>query len=100
MYSQTITPEPGKTYTLKAAHSMVTSTFLCLSGRYGEAVLQNQTSGWIFKAHHIRQYDDGEIDWSYSTDGHFENVPEPNTDPVLQLLFEAERSYPCGRQTL
>lgn len=37
----------------------------------GEAKLQSVASYWTFIAHGIGRYDDGSIDWDYSTGGYF-----------------------------
>ena len=71
-----ITPEPGRVYTLKSNNSIITSLFRCLEAQSGVAVMQNLASGWTFKAHGVGQYDDGEIDWDYSTGGYFMNETE------------------------
>ena len=36
------------------------------------ALLANNASGWTFEAHGTAMYEDGTIDWDYSTGGHFE----------------------------
>ena len=63
---QRITPDQGKTYTNKGG-----GEFLCLRGYNGDADMQNVKSGWTFKAHGVQQYEDGTIEWDYSTGGHF-----------------------------
>lgn len=40
----------------------------------GSARFMNMASGWILNAHGIGMYEDGSIDWDYSTDGHFVEV--------------------------
>lgn len=75
MNRKRITPQPGKVYTLKSNNSIITSIFRCLEAQSGVAVMQNLASGWTFKAHGVGQYDDGEIDWDFSTRGHFEDTP-------------------------
>lgn len=72
MTRKRITPEPGKVYTLKTSHSIITSMFRCVSSQDGIAVMQNLASGWTFTAHGVGQYNDGEIDWDFSTGGHWE----------------------------
>ena len=73
MNRKRITPEPGKVYTLKSNNSIITSLFRCLEIQDGIAVMQNLASGWTFKAHNVGLYDDGEIDWDFSTGGCFMN---------------------------
>ena len=62
--------EPGKMYVLQNGMS----AFRCLRAFDRDAVLQNLTSGWTFLAHGCGVYEDGRIDWDYSTDGHFEKA--------------------------
>ena len=31
----------------------------------------NEKSGWTITVHNVRMYDDGSIEWDYSTGGHF-----------------------------
>ena len=38
----------------------------------GEERMQNVKTGWTFRAHGIVQYQDGSIEWDYSTGGYFE----------------------------
>ena len=38
------------------------------------ATMQNTRSGWTFTAHGIGIYEDGKIDWDYSTNGRFEQI--------------------------
>ena len=63
------TPEPGRTYTNAGG-----GTFLCLETRSepGLAVMRNVKSFWTLLAHGCGVYEDGTIDWDYSTGGHFE----------------------------
>lgn len=41
------------------------------------AWMQNTASGWTCLAHGIVRYEDGTIEWDYSTGGHFEKATEP-----------------------
>lgn len=66
MRGKRITPEQGKIYKNKGG-----GTFLCIRGFGGNAIMSNTASGWTFKAHGVIQYDDGSIEWDYSTEGHF-----------------------------
>lgn len=36
--------------------------------------MKNMKSGWVLIAHIITLYQDGTIEWDYSTNGHFEEV--------------------------
>lgn len=38
---------------------------------YNDAVMRNVKSGWTFVAHGVGIYEDGRIDWDYSTGGYF-----------------------------
>lgn len=66
-----ITPERGKVYENKGGGS-----FRCLRGFNGDAIMVNIKSGWTFKAHDVRQYEDGTIEWGFSTGGHWETVED------------------------
>lgn len=47
-------------------------TFKCIHNLDdGKAVMQNIRSGWTFTAHGIGIYEDGTIDWDFSTGGVF-----------------------------
>ena len=67
------TPEQGKTYKNQGG-----GTFRCLrSGGFlggHEATMQNVASGWTFTAKGCGIYENGAIDWDYSTGGRFEEV--------------------------
>ena len=61
------TPETGRTYTNAGGGS-----FRCLrADGPTEAVMQNVASLWTLRAHGCGIYEDGTIDWDYSTGGHF-----------------------------
>lgn len=56
---------------------------------HADAVLmRNRASGWTFYAHGIGIYDDGSIDWDYSTDGHFESVRGQQTTLDLDKILK------------
>ena len=67
------TPKTGEIYENEGG-----GIFKCLTGRTGvapaHAKMQNVKSGWTFIAHEVGIYEDGRIDWDYSTDGCFEEV--------------------------
>lgn len=51
--------------------------YICITPSYlpckeGEEKMRNMETGWTFRAHGIILYDDGTIEWDYSTGGHFE----------------------------
>ena len=66
------TPVEGKAYENAGG-----GRYICLavlSDR--EAKVQNTVSGWTCYAHGIVRYEDGTIEWDYSTGGHFADLPE------------------------
>lgn len=75
MNRKPFTPQPGAEYKIRSG-----GAYVCIGTpdpEHGDAVLMRSTaSGWTFYAHGIGIYDDGSIDWNYSTGGHFENVGE------------------------
>lgn len=40
--------------------------------REDKTKMRNTKSGWTFIANTVTEYDDGTIEWDYSTGGHFE----------------------------
>jgi len=64
------TPERGKVYKNHGG-----GEFQCLDSdpRFmpGDAFMKNTASGWSFKARGCGIYEDGTIDWDYSTGGFF-----------------------------
>lgn len=47
-------------------------SFRCLSVTgTPDPILKNVSSGWTFTAHTITMYQDGTIEWDYSTGGHW-----------------------------
>ena len=72
-------PVEGQAYTNKGG-----GTFLCKGGIHEtpytvekaySARMVNVKSGWTFTAHGLIQYEDGTIEWDYSSGGRFEEVP-------------------------
>ena len=67
---QRFTPEGGREYENQGG-----GTYRCLmrGGRIPEhaAVMMNTSSSWTFIAHDCGIYEDGRIDWDYSTGGFF-----------------------------
>lgn len=59
--------QEGKIYKNKGG-----GEFKCLTSLSHGAWLQNVKSGWFFQAHVVTKYEDGSIEWDYSTDGRFE----------------------------
>lgn len=70
MNRQSFIPEPGKTY-----HNQGGGDFKCLGkpDQVGSVPMENVLSGWILNAHGVGIYNDGSIDWDYSTGGYFRN---------------------------
>lgn len=71
-----VTLEQGKTYKNRGG-----GTFRCLQVggflRPGDARMQNTASGWTMDAHCVTMYEDGSIEWDYSTGGRFEEMEVP-----------------------
>lgn len=67
---QRFTPEQGHVYENQGG-----GFYACLKvGGFlpdQSAVMMNVLSHWEFTAHDCGQYEDGKIDWDYSTGGHF-----------------------------
>ena len=63
-------PETGRTYNNHGGGS-----YKCLSVDIvlGTATMQNTSSKWTLIAHGVGIYEDGSIDWDYSTGGNFAN---------------------------
>lgn len=71
MKREKFTPKVGSIYRNNGG-----GTYKCIDTRYfdGEAKMQNTASGWTLNAHGCGIYEDGSIDWDYSTEGHFERI--------------------------
>lgn len=71
MKREKFTPKAGEIYRNQGG-----GTFRCLRSGYtaGEATMQNVKSGWTLSAHGCGIYEDGTMDWDYSTGGRFEEV--------------------------
>lgn len=60
-------PEIGRFYKSKGG-----SEYFCIAAdENGNAIMQNILSGWTFIAKGCGVYEDGTIDWDYSTGGYF-----------------------------
>lgn len=59
---------PGKEYKNRGG-----GTFRCIRKTPYGWYMQNTKSRWSFVAHVITLYEDGTIEWDYSTGGRFEN---------------------------
>ncbi len=50
-------------------------TFKCIGRYHADAYeMQNTATLWTFTAHVITQYQDGTIEWDYSTGGKFDDI--------------------------
>lgn len=63
--------ETGKVYRNRGG-----GEFRCVTPGYlpiekGNARMQNVKTGWTFLAHGVQMYEDGSIEWDYSTGGYF-----------------------------
>lgn len=62
------TPSIGQVYANKGG-----GTYECIKiNSNGLPTMRNVASGWTLTAHGIAIYDDGMIDWDFSTNGRFE----------------------------
>ena len=66
-YPALIRPTPGKIY-----HNRNGRTYRC-TGVFtsGAAIMERVSDGWTFTAHGLIQYQDGAIEWDFSTDSHW-----------------------------
>lgn len=71
MKREKYTPVTGKTY-----RNIGGGSYRCIKSSYEptKAIMKNVASGWTFTAHGCGIYEDGSIDWDYSTGGRFEEV--------------------------
>lgn len=67
MEGKYITPIPGKIYKNKHV-----ATFYCETATCAGAVMKSVESGWTMLVHGVQQYEDGTIEWDYSTGGYFD----------------------------
>ena len=69
---QRFSPSVGRIY-----ENVAGGSYLCqytLQSEPCSAWMQNTASGWTCLAHGIVRYDNGTIEWDYSTEGHFEKL--------------------------
>lgn len=67
------TPVPNCPYVM--ANSLQSVVACVASFADNSAIMVNMKSGWQCMAHGIGMYDDGTIDWDYSTGGRFVEIP-------------------------
>lgn len=79
-------PQPGEFYQNHGG-----GIFECikiLNSKNDGAIMQNFASGWTFMAHGIGVYEDGSIDWDYSTGGHFVKLSKNSTIKILKNAIQ------------
>ena len=64
---QRFAPERGQTYINEGDGHM----YYCMNADGDSALMRSIWSGWTFRAHGVGRYEDGTIDWDYSTGGRF-----------------------------
>ena len=62
-----ITPEVGRIYENEGG-----GTYKCIDYDGNTPIMQNVKSGWTMHCHGVGQYENGTIDWDYSTGGYFD----------------------------
>lgn len=68
--------------------------FECIATDGNAFMMRNVASGWALCAHGIEMYDDGSIEWDYSTMGHFEEKKGGNkADPSPDILENAVNTW-------
>lgn len=61
-----ISPEVGKTYKNRNG-----SDYICKAADFENTTMERIKDGWTLIAHGVCQYEDGTIEWDYSTNGHW-----------------------------
>lgn len=64
--SKRIAPEVGTVYTNRNG-----SEYRCKEFIADGAIMERLKDGWTLNAHGVQQYEDGTIEWDYSTGGHW-----------------------------
>lgn len=59
--------QKGHTY----KHHSNGCTYYCIDGGLTPTLMDVEGHHWTFEAHDVNLYEDGTIDWWYSTGGHF-----------------------------
>lgn len=75
MEGKRIKPNVGTVYQNRGG-----GKFRCMDTFNGGAVMQNIESKWTFRANGVIQYEDGTIEWDYSTGGRFDHGAEPRKE--------------------
>lgn len=65
-YESNFIPTPGVIY-----HNAGGGNFLCIYVENDRVFFINVASGWVLEAHCVNLYENGSIDWNYSTNGYF-----------------------------
>ena len=81
-------PQRFEPMLLKTYENAGGGRFRCQSKSEGCIWMQNTASGWTCNVHGLVRYEDGTIEWDYSTGGHFEKLPD--TEPAE--TFHRQRS--------
>ena len=85
-------PTRGKTYENEGG-----GTYVCLGAHGGVCTMANVRSGWTFLAHGVGIYEDGKIDWDYSTAGSFSEWLEEHIVQPPKQTFTRVTSHYDGR---
>ena len=78
---QRFTPVVGEVY-----ENVGGGRYICRSSRDNNGRMQNILSGWDCACHNIVRYDDGTIEWDYSTGGQFLPKPEEFRQRQISML--------------
>ena len=74
------TPSAGETFTLKDSNQI----YKCIKTTgIQTAIMQNKETRWTLEAHGLAYYEDGSIDWDFSTGGHFEGKEKKGMYEVI-----------------
>lgn len=86
MAAKYIKLEPGRVYRNRNGKDYRCITPGYLPYREGEARMQNINTGWTFRAHGVQMYEDGTIEWDYSTGGYFDDAIPKRLGPERRYL--------------
>ena len=93
MKRENFDPYPGRIYENNGG-----GQFICISGGDdpNSWIMKNVSSGWTFEAHGIGMYEDGTIDWNYSTGGYFDKMRK--WESQSEVLNEAVKTFGKEKQ--
>lgn len=86
-YRKRFTPEVGHKY-----RNIGGGIYECVGikeDENGGILMKSAASGWIFRAHGCNIYDDGQIDWQYSTGGYFDEGDNGTSNERMEEICEA-----------